>query len=294
MAEGGGAPPPEARRGGVSKTIVAIVAIVVAVVGFFAGVVAGPVVFPAKAPQPVLVVGTNTPFPPFEYYDTNNNLIGFDVDLTNAVAGKLGYSVVWRDFQDFNALLSAVQFSGVDMAASSITSSGQIGGERNATMAFSSSYYLSNQGVLIQSTTTVIQCQTTTGCTAADLANRTIALQAGTSSDFWVEDNLISTNMSKESMITKYPDVTAAIQALKSGSVVAVIIDLPIAQSIAASSSGSLKVAGPIYTNEQYSFAFPKTTAGQNLRDKVNNALAAMKSDGSFQTIFNKWFAPSA
>lgn len=292
MAEGGGAPPPEARRGGVSKTIVVIVAIVLAVVGFFAGVAAGPVLFPPKPTLPVLVVATNTPFPPMEYYDTGGNLIGFDVDLTNAVGAKLGYQVVWRDFQDWNALLSAVQFSGVDMAASSVTSSGSIGADRNKTMAFSAMYYLSNQGVLVQSTST-ITCASS-GCTASNLANKTIALQAGTSSDFWVDDNLVSTNMSAKSMITKYPDVTAVIQALKSGAVQAVIIDQPIAKSVATSSGGTLKVAGTIYTNEQYSFAFPKTTAGTNLRDKVNNALAAMKSDGSFQTIFNKWFAPSA
>lgn len=292
MAEGGGAPPPEARRGGVSKTIVVVVAIVLAVVGFFAGVAAGPVLFPAKAPQPVLVVGTNTPFPPMEYYDTGGNLIGFDVDLTNAVGAKLGYQVVWRDFQDWNALLSAVQFSGVDMASSSITSSGSIGAERNATMAFSASYYLANQGVLVPSSSS-ITCATS-GCVPSNLANKTIAVQAGTSSDFWIQDNLLSTNLSASSMITKYPDVTAVIQAVKSGAVQAVVIDLPIAQSVASTSGGTLKVAGSILTNEQYSFAFPRTTAGTNLRDKVNNALAAMKSDGSFQTLFNKWFAPHA
>lgn len=292
MAEGGGAPPPEARRGGVSKTIVVIVAVVIALVGFFAGVAAGPVLFPAKAPQPVLVVGTNTPFPPFEYYDVNNNLIGFDIDLTNAVAAKLGYTVVWRDFQDFTALLTAVQFSGVDMAASSITSSGPVGTTRNATMTFSSMYYLSNQGVLVPIGSS-ITCAST-GCQPSNLANKTIALQTGTSSDFWVQDNLISTNLSADSMITRYPDVTQVIQALKSGAVQAVIIDLPIAQNVAATNSATLKVAGTIYTNEQYSFAFPKTAAGEGLRDKVNNALSAMKSDGSFQTIFNKWFAPAA
>src|SRR5437879_7367937 len=290
MAETGAVAPPEAaRRGGVSKGIFAIVVIVVARVALCVGLALSPTLLPPKSPLPTLVVGTNTPFPPFESYDSNLNLIGFDVDLANAVALKLNYQIVWKDYQDFNALLEAVQFSGVDMAASSITSSGGVGAGRNGTMAFSEMYYLSNQGVLIKGGT-AITCSSA-GCTPDDLANHTVAAQSGTSSEFWIDDNLIATNKTPKSMVTTYPDVSAVLQALRSGTVQMVIIDLPIANNLASTSAGVLKVAGPIYTNEQYSFAFPKTTAGTALRDKVNSALDALKSGGQYQTIFNKWFS---
>lgn len=285
----GGAPPPEARRGRVSAAVFAITVVVVAVAAFGGGLALSSTLFPPKPQLPTYVVGTNTPFPPFEYYDTNLNLIGFDIDLTNALAAKLSHQVIWRDFQDFDALLSAVQFSGVDMAASSITSSGSIGTSRNATMAFSNMYYLSNQGVLIK-TGTAITCPSS-GCTPNDLANKTVAVQKGTSSESWVKDNLIATRKTPASMVTAYPDVSAVFQAVRTGTVQMVIIDLPIANNVAASSSGVLKVAGPIYTNEQYSFGFPKTDAGIALRDKFNVALAALKASGEFQTIFNKWFS---
>src|SRR5436309_14441862 len=79
MAAGGGAPPAEAMRGakGVSIVIVAVVAVIL----FLAGVGVGWLVFspPAKRVSK-LFFGTNTPFPPFEFYN-NSTLTGFDVDL---------------------------------------------------------------------------------------------------------------------------------------------------------------------------------------------------------------------
>src|SRR5206468_11962949 len=114
MATGGGAPPPEAVRGarGVSVVIVAVIAVVL----FLAGVGVGWLVFspPAKRAS-TLFLGTNTPFPPFEFYN-NSTLTGFDIDLIQEVVHRgWGYNECtdtvttaayeWNDFPTFLPLI---------------------------------------------------------------------------------------------------------------------------------------------------------------------------------------------
>jgi len=115
MAEGGGAPPAEAVRGakGVSVAIVAVVAVVL----FLAGVGVGWLVFsPPPTRVTKLFLGTNTPFPPFEFYEDlpsgGTNLTGFDVDLIEEIVSRgFGFDQCtatvttncyeWTDFQTF-------------------------------------------------------------------------------------------------------------------------------------------------------------------------------------------------
>lgn len=270
-----------------SKTVVVVAVLVVAVAAFLGGLGVGNVLFSKAPPLPPLVIGTNTPFKPFEYRDASNKLVGFDVDLATEVALRMGFTAVWKDFQDWDAFLLAVQYGGVDMGASSITSSGDIGTQRNATFYFSAYYYIANQGVLAKASDT-LACATS-GCTPTDLGGIKVAVQRGTSSDFWVDDNLVTAGLTLETDVSKFNDVQSVLLALNQGSVRIVVIDKPVAESAVASNS-QLKLAGTIITNEQYSFAFVRNAEGQALRDSANRALTAMKADGKFQEIWNKWF----
>src|SRR2546421_4502514 len=98
MATGGGAPPPEAVRG--AKGVSAIVTVVVAVLTFVAGIGLGYFIAPTPATGPPrLLLGTNTPFPPFEYYNNTTSgrvLVGFDIELIQTLVTRSGYSYEWR------------------------------------------------------------------------------------------------------------------------------------------------------------------------------------------------------
>src|SRR5690348_9044294 len=63
----------------------------------------------------VLTMGTSADYPPFESVDTekSKNIIGFDIDLANAIAGKLGYKVQVKDM-DFSGLIQALKSGQVD------------------------------------------------------------------------------------------------------------------------------------------------------------------------------------
>src|SRR5437870_6993607 len=126
MAAGGGAPPAEAMRG--AKGVSAVIAVVIAVVTFLAGLGIG-AYFLAPAPvtgPPRLLLGTNTPFPPFEYYNNTTSgraLVGFDIELVQTLVTRSGYTYEWRDYTDFTALLLAAGSNGVDIPIAAITES---------------------------------------------------------------------------------------------------------------------------------------------------------------------------
>ena len=287
MAAGGSAPPAEAMRG--AKGVSAVIAIVIAVVTFLAGLGIG-AYFLAPAPvtgPPRLLLGTNTPFPPFEYYtnDTAHRLVGFDIELIQTLVTRAGYTYEWRDYTDFTALLLAVGSNGVDVAIGAITLSGPDGAARNASMKFTDSYYLSNQGVLRRASDTTQYCGGDNVCTAAELnvTGLRIAVQSITTSEGWAKSN------APAATITTYGSVTQVLQALSSSSANIVIIDKPAADGI-AKANPAFAVVGTIFTNELYGFAVPKADL-LGLVPRLNSALASARSDGTYAALITKYFA---
>ncbi len=288
MVEGGGAPPPEAVRGGAAKGVSIVVAIIIAVVTFVAGLGIG-ALFLAPAPTTAAVthlfVGTNTPFPPFEFRNATTDIIeGFDIDLIGAILTRSGYTFEMNDFRDFGALLTAVGEGKMDVAVSAITMNGALGAERNQTMSFSDPYYESDQAILALTSDTRTFCADTNDCQASELnlATYKVAFQTLTSSQYWAEDNLGNATLSD------YPDVTQVLQTLSSGAVDFVVIDRPAAVGIAAGNA-QFRVAGTIQTDELYAFAVAHGDP-LGLLPKINSALAVLKSNGTYDTLVNKWF----
>lgn len=290
MAEGG-APPPAAMKRGMSSGMSVVIVIVVAILAFLAGgYLLGPIV--AAPPQlETIVIGTNTPFPPFEDRDPDTKAVfGFDVDLMNEVGKRNGWNVVWRNFQDWDALLAAIQFEGVDVGASAITSNlgGQAGEDREAAFDFSTSYYEADQGVLVLKSNPGVTCAAAE-CTPDELANHTVAVQTLTTSYWWVLGNLVDTAKTPESLVSDFGDLTQVIQELLNGNVDWVLVDKPIAENLAAANA-NLQFEGTIETNELYAFAVANTDPKGLLPD-INSALADMQADGTFTRILNKWFS---
>jgi polar amino acid transport system substrate-binding protein len=298
MAEGGGTAPAEAMRGakGVSVVVVAVVAIVL----FVAGVGVGWLVFspPAKRVSK-LFLGTNTPFPPFEFYNNTSVLTGFDIELIQEIVhrgwgfdecteAKTTSCYEWTDFQTFLPLLAAVGEGRIDIGVGAITLSGDTGAKRNATMDFSDSYYLSNQGVLKRAGDSRTFCAAA-DCTVAELdrSNLKIGAQEITTSEFWVEDNLPNVTAAKNLVLLG--TVEDVLLALRNSVVDIVVVDLPVAQRISTSNPTTYAVAGTIRTNELYGFAVANNDP-LGLLPVINAQLKAIKSDGTYNALITKWF----
>lgn len=211
-------------------------------------------------------------FAPFEYIDEDGNTVGFDVDLSNALAEKLGLTCEWLPNQAFDTLVPTIKQGGkADISIAGIT----ITDDRLEDVDFTDPYLNSNQGLITAADS---------GETEETLndASKSVACQTGTTGDEWISENLPNA--------TKVPlaDVTAGLMGVSTGSYDAMVIDLPVAQNMLAQSFTDLKVALEIPTGEQYGICVSKDNPA--LTDALNDALAAIEEDGTMDEIKQKWF----
>jgi polar amino acid transport system substrate-binding protein len=116
--------------------------------------------------------------------------------------------------------------------------------------------------------------------TVADLQPYHFGAQAGTTGLDYIKDTI------KPAKISEYNDTVTAGQALSLGQIDAVVIDVPIAIPMTDQFKNT-EVIGQFITNEGYSMAFEK---GSPLVQCVNQALAAMKTDGSMTALTDQYF----
>ena len=267
--------------------IVAVIAVVVLVVGFVGGLFAAPAIFPTAPPTlgDSIVVGTNTPFAPFEFRDADGNLDGFTITLVEEIGSRIGKTVVWSDYPVWETLLAAGQQGAVNMIASSMT----ITAERDEVYDFSVSYYSANQAALVRDTST-LTCPGKT-CTATELSGLTWVVQTGTTSNDWVRDNL------GEDCTTGGPlfcvgDVPTVISTLQQGGAAVAIMDLPSAVTFANDPSNNLVAIGKIVTGELYGMAVQEGDP-LGILPLINPVLEQLLSAGFIETLAVTWDIPT-
>lgn len=211
-------------------------------------------------------------FAPFEYMEEDGTVVGFDVDLSNALAERLGLTCEWLPNQAFDTLVPTIQQGGkADISIAGMT----ITDERLEEVDFTDPYLNSNQGLI-----TKIDSGESEDTLNAE--EKQVACQSGTTGDDWISENLPNA--------TKVPlsDVTAGLMGVSTGSYQAMVIDLPVAQNMISQSFSDLEVSLEIPTGEQYGIAVSKDNPG--LTEALNEALAEVEEDGTMDEIKTKWF----
>ena len=220
-----------------------------------------------------LTVVAELGFAPFEYMDEKTaEPVGFDVDVINAVADKMGLAASYLPNQKFDTLVPLIKQGGkADVAIAAIT----ITDERKESVDFSDPYLDSNQAIVVAKGSS----ETEESLNAAD---KQVVCQSGTTGDEWISENLPSA--------TRVPvdDVTAALTGVQTGLYQAMVVDLPVAKYMLEQSFSDLEVVKEIPTGEQYGIAVSKDNP--ELLEAVNKALADIKSDGTMADIETKWF----
>lgn len=260
---------------------VSIIAIVFGVVFLLAATYFAITMTMEKVSQPekeYLVVGTNTPFPPFELKN-GDKIVGFDIDLAERIAKAMGKKLIIKDFTEFDALLPTLQAGSLDMVISAVT----IREDRDEVVDFTAPYYDASQGILVKKGSNLTFSNP---CNPEDFVGLRIAYQEGTTSQLWIEENLIG--KVKISEPTVFDDLTFALQLLKLGAVDAILLDAPVAESF-AKSNPDLMVAGTIETGEKYGIAVQDGDP-KNLLPAINKVIVEMKTKGEYQKLLEKWF----
>jgi ABC-type amino acid transport substrate-binding protein len=224
----------------------------------------------------VLSVGSCLDYPPFESVKGGDE-VGFDVDLTEAIAEELGLEVKWVR-ANFDTIFTAVAGGQFDMVAAAVTATGETGAERAQTVAFSDYYYNSRQSLTVNTEETA-DIQTTDDLGEGDA----VGVQRGTTGKIWAEENLQPNGVE----IRTYTAAPDAFRDLQAGVIQGVLNDEPSSAEIVTEFPG-LEVVEPIDTNEKYAFAFAKDTP--ELVAAVNEALRTLIDDGTYATIYEKYF----
>lgn len=212
----------------------------------------------------VLLVGTNAEFPPFEYVGDSGEPEGFDIALIQAIGEKLGLEVQVQNME-FASLVAAIGTK-VDAVIAGMT----VTEERQAAVDFSENYYEAVQSVIVRADSDIK--------TAADLENKVIGAQLDTTGNFIAEE--IPGAEAKA-----YNKGADAVNDLINGRIDAVIIDTNPAQVFADKFEGeivALDGADFEFEPEYYAIALPK---GSGLVEQVNQALADLKADGTFDAL---------
>jgi len=92
-----------------------------------------------------LVVATDASYQPFEFYDANRQLVGFDIDLMRAIAERAGFTVEFRN-QPFDGIIAGLVSGKYDVVISAMT----ITPERSRQVLFSDPYYDAGQVIAVR------------------------------------------------------------------------------------------------------------------------------------------------
>lgn len=217
---------------------------------------------------------THLPYPPFQS-EQNGKVVGFDVDLIDQVAKKLGVTqeIVDTPFENFKtgAFLNSGQ---CDIAAAGIT----ITEERRKNVDFSDPYFDATQAVLARKGA---------GFTSlADLKakGRKIGAQAQTTGEEYVRKQGFDP--------VSFESSDAVLNGLRTGQVDAVVIDYPVVQGWLKDTANAAAFAqiDNLPTGEQYGFSVKKGNA--RLLAVVNQLIGQAKADGSYRQSYQKWIGP--
>ncbi|MDN3522859.1 transporter substrate-binding domain-containing protein [Halomonas ramblicola] len=231
----------------------------------------------AGAQEPTVNVVTDPSFVPFEMMDADTGeMIGFDMDMINEIAERAGFEVNLTTME-FNGIIPAVQTGSQEIAIAGIT----ITEERAEIVDYSDPYYDSGLRIMVRADNDEVE-------TLEDLEGMTIATKIGsTSYDFLQE------TFGEDTEITPYPGTSDMYMALLGRNVDAAFYDAPNVSYFAQTrGEGRTKVVGPLYEGQQYGIVFHQ---GSEWVEPVNQALAEMREDGTYDEIYEKWFgeAPS-
>jgi polar amino acid transport system substrate-binding protein len=221
--------------------------------------------------------GTAPGFPPFEFKNDDNELVGFDIDLLAAVVEPTDYTLGSWEELEFSSLIPGLQNDRIDVIAAAMT----ITEDRDETIDFSDPYYNADQSILVASGGDF------SPSALDDLAGQRLGAQEGTTGESVIMSELVETGDVSESNYNAYGSYVLAVEDLVNGNIDAIVIDQPVAQTFA--SQRDVSIAFTYETGERYGFGV--RTDDDDLQEALNSGLATVQDDGTYEEIRNEWFS---
>jgi len=238
----------------------------------------------AKVPAAVksdgtITIGVDSTYAPSEFLDTDGKtVIGFDVDVFDAVAAKLGLKTKWVT-ADFGTIIAGVDSGKYEVGVSSFTINSDR--EKQATMV---SYFSAG-------TQWATQKGNPTGITPDKACGHKVAVQQDT---VQVDDLNARSKTCKDAgdkgiTIDQYKAQDDATSAVVSGKDDAMLADSPVCAYAVQKTNGQLELNGDIYDSAPYGYVLPKAATTSGLADAIAGALQAVINDGDYKKALDKW-----
>ena len=220
-----------------------------------------------------LIVGFDQDFPPMGFVGDDGEYTGFDLELAQEVAKRLGLEykaqpIAW-DSKDME-----LESGNIDCIWNGFTMTGR---EDDYTWTVP---YMANQQVFVVANDSDISSQ-------ADLAGKIVEVQADSSAEAALKEAPELTATFKELLTTA--DYNTAFMDLEQGAVDAIAMDVIVAGYQIQQRNADFKILDDSLSEEEYGVGFKK--GNTELRDKVQSTLEEMAEDGTLQEVSEKWFS---
>lgn len=217
-----------------------------------------------------IVVGSYPANPPWEYKTEAGDFEGFEVEVARGVAERLGLDIEFQDM-GFQALFAATSSGRIDFAISSIS----ITNDRLQNQSFTQPYYDSD-GTIVGREDSAVQ-------SLEDLSGKVIGVVAGTTGEAWANENREALGIAEVRSYNAQQDLLLDVQ---NGRVEGGAGEIAGFQYAMTQIPG-LRILVRIPTGERFAMMARKD---HPLLEQVNDAISAMKEDGTMAGIHRKWF----
>lgn len=217
-----------------------------------------------------ITVGIDDTYPPMEFTDSANKIVGFDIDMANDISKKLGVKVKYVP-TSWDGIFLALGSKKFDVIQSSVS----ITDDRKKTMIFTKPYIYGGNAVFVKTGNSSIKSE-------KDLAGKTVGIEVGTTA----QDVLNKIGTIKE--VKKYNAMTDAFMDLKNGRIDAVVSDPQVGDYYIADKKTDFTRVKTMLNEEPIGVAFRKSDV--ELRDAYQKAMDELKKDGTLSKLSVKWF----
>ncbi|MFA6155244.1 ABC transporter substrate-binding protein [Mesorhizobium sp.] len=222
-----------------------------------------------------LKIGTEGAYPPFNTITSDGKLVGFDVDIANALCAqmKVECEIVTQDWDGIIPALQAKKFDAI-IASMSITE------ERKKQVAFTNKYYTTPLALVAPKDSDI------TSTEPAALAGKTVGAQASTTQADYAQNAYGKAGAEAK----LYPTQEEAITDLQNGRLDAVISDkFVLVDWLKKASDDCCKLVGDVKGTETQA-GIAVRLEDTELRDKLNAAIDAIVADGTYKKIQARYF----
>lgn len=223
-----------------------------------------------------LILGLDDSFPPMGFRDDDDNIVGFDIDLAQAVCDKLGVELVLQPI-NWEAKEHELGTKSIDC----IWNGFSITPDRQENLTLSIPYMENKIAIIVLNDSDIKSID--------DMAGKSVAVQGSSSAEEALySDKNKDFRESLGNINSSFQDYITALMDLETGNSDAVLMDSVVAKYMIHVAGKDYRMLDDTLNAEDYAIGFRK--GEEVLAEAINKALRELKKEGTVEQIATKWF----